>query len=287
MVNYGLIRGNHGINPPFRPAPERRVPVSYKTMVKLAIVILLLLLTACAGGPTATPEPTATPAPTPTPTPLPDPRAILERAAERVAAAESLAFVLEHQSGSTLISPGLLLNRAEGVINRPANTPATSPANAPADFRITLDLEASGSFLQVSVIAVAEGAFMTNLFSGQWEPIDRAAIPFRLDDVAQTFAELIAAVESPELAGEERLEGYAAYRIRGTLPAESLAQLAPAALTGTDVAVEIWADRAEVRLPRALLTGPLSAGDGPEAGRTLTLEALNPPAEITAPEVPR
>ena len=283
MVNYGLIRGNHSINPPFQPAPERRLPVSYKTMVKLAIVILLLLLTACAGGPTATPEPTPTPAPTPTPTPLPDPRAILERAAERVAAAESLAFVLEHQSGSTLISPGLLLNRAEGVINRPANT----PANSPADFRITLDLEASGSFLQVSVIAVAEGAFMTNLFSGQWEPIDRAAIPFRLDDVAQTFAELIAAVESPELAGEERLEGYAAYRIRGTLPAESLAQLAPAALTGTDVAVEIWADRAEVRLPRALLTGPLSAGDGPEAGRTLTLEALNPPAEITAPEVPR
>ena len=282
MVNYGLIRGNHGINPSFRPAPERRLPVSYKAMVKLAIVILLLLLTACAGGSTATPEPTPTPAPTPTPTPLPDPRAILERAAERVAAAESLAFVLEHQSGSTLISPGLLLNRAEGVINRPANT----LDNTPADFRITLDLEASGSFLQVSVIAVEEGAFMTNLFSGQWEPIDRAAIPFRLDDVAQTFAELIAAVESPELAGEERLEDYAAYRIQGTLPAESLAQLAPAALTGTDVAVEIWADRAEVRLPRALLTGPLSAGDGPEAGRTLTLEAQDPPAEITAPEIP-
>lgn len=266
--------------------------------------LFFLITAACGGGPAPAllPTPTPTPAPTPTPTPPPDPQAILSRAAARVAATESLAFVLEHPSGSTRISPGLLLTRAEGVVNRPAaagvdtpaNTPADTPANAPGNFRITLDLEVSGSILQVSVIAVEEGAFITNLFSGQWERTEREAVPFRLDNAAQTFAGLISGVQSPELAGEERLaaEGYTAYRLRGTLPAAALGQLVPAILADPpdpagpgvpEVPVEIWADRAEIRLPRALLAGPLSPGDAAEARRLLTLEALAPPAEITAP----
>ncbi len=281
-------------------------PKPWRLLAAAPLLLLFQVALACGDGPAPTstplplPGPSPTPVPTPTPTPPPDPQAILSRAAARVAATESLAFVLEHQSGGAWISPGLLLTRAEGVFNRPvaAGPVAAGPdtaggdtaVNAPGNFRITLDLETSGSFLQVSVIAVEEGVFITNLFSGQWERTEREAVPFRLDNAAQTFAGLISGVQSPELAGEERLavEGYTAYRIRGTLPAAALGQLVPAVLAdtaGPDVAVEIWADRAEIRLPRALLAGPLSPGDAAEAERTLTLEALDPPAEITAPEI--
>ncbi len=288
-------------------------PKPWRLLAAAPLLLLFQVALACGEGPAPAstplplPGPSPTPVPTPTPTPPPDPQAILSRAAARVAATESLAFVLEHQSGGARIGPGLLLTRAEGVFNRPVaagpvaagvdtaggDTAVAAPAAVPGNFHITLDLETSGSFLQVSVIAVEERAFITNLFSGQWERTEREAVPFRLDNAAETFAGLISGVQSPELAGEERLalEGYTAYRIRGTLPAATLGQLVPAVLTdtadtaGPDVAVEIWADRAEIRLPRALLAGPLSPGDAAAAGRTLTLEALDPPAEITAPEI--
>ena len=231
---------------------------------------LLLLLAGCGGGATVTP------APTPTPTPIPDPAAILDRAAERVAAAESLAFALEHPAGSTQLSPGLLLTRASGV------------ANQPDRFRIKLELETAGSFVELEVIGIGDKTWMTNLFSGQWEAAP-AAVPVRFDNAGQGFADIIAGVENPQLAGTERVEdgdggSYDAWRIQGTMPGTALA----AALPGTTLAaaaipVTVWADRDETRLPRLELRGPLVAGDLPEVARVLTLELREPAAEIVAP----
>ena len=238
-------------------------------MTKLLPGLLLLLLLAACGGPaaTATPEPT--------PTPIPDPAAILARAAERVAAAESLGFVLEHPTGSTELSPGLRLIRAEGA------------ANAPDRFRLALELEASGSFLELEVIGIGGAAWMTNLFSGEWESAPAAALPVRWNQAGAVFAAAIAAVESPQLAGSEPVAdsegGYTAWAIRGTLPGRALAAALPGTLAEGSVPVTLWADQAERRLPRLRLEGPLAAGDLPEVSRVLTLTALQPPAEIAAP----
>ena len=249
-------------------------------LLLLAGLLLLLLVVAGCGGPAATdtPPPTATPLPDPPPTatPLPDPAAILERAAGRVAAAESLGFVLEHPAGATELAPGLLLLRAEGA------------ANAPDKFRLTLELEASGSFLELAVVGIGERAWMTSLFSGEWEAVAAAALPVRWDDAAAVFAAAIAAVESPQLAGsepvEDREDGYAAWVIRGQLPRSALAAALPGTMAEGSVAVTIWADQEERRLPRLRLDGPLAAGDLPEVARVLTLEELTPAAEIVAPE---
>ena len=234
----------------------------------IGVLPLLLLLAACAG-------PAATATPQPTPTPLPDSAAILAWAAERVAAAESLGFVLEHPTGSTELSPGLLLIRAEGA------------ANTPDRFRLALELEASGSFLELEVIGIGEAAWMTNLFSGEWESVSAAALPVRWDQAGAVFAAAIAAVESPELAGAEPVSdaegGYTAWVIRGMLPGTALAAVLPGTLAEMSVPVTIWADQAERRLPRLRLEGPLVAGDLPEVSRVLTLDLLHPPAEIVAP----
>ncbi len=239
----------------------------------LTVMGLLLLLAGCSGGAGAT----NTPAPTPTPTPVPDPAAILARAAERVAAAESLAFALEHPAGSTQLSPGLLLTRASGV------------ANQPDRFYIKLELETAGSFVELEVIGIGDKTWMTNLFSGQWEAVPPAAVPVRFDNAGQGFAEIVAGVENPQLAGTERVEdgdggSYDAWRIQGTMPGAALA----AALPGTTLAaaaipVTVWADQGETRLPRLELRGPLVAGDLPEVARVLTLELREPAAEIVAP----
>lgn len=239
-------------------------------MTKLlpGLLLLLLILAACGG-------PAATATPEPTPTPIPDPAAILARAAERVAAAESLGFVLEHPTGNTPLSPGLLLIRAEGA------------AKAPDRFRLSLELEASGSFLQLEVIGIGEAAWMTNLFSGEWESAPAAALPVRWDNAGAVFAAAIAAVESPQLAEAEPVEdsdgGYTAWVIRGMLPGTALAAALPGTLAEQAVPVTVWADQSELRLPRLRLEGPLVAGDLPEVSRVLTLTALQPAAEIVAP----
>ena len=242
-----------------------------KLAVGLAAGLLLLLALAVSCG-----GPAATDTPPPPATPLPDPAAILLRAAGRVAAAESLGFVLEHPAGATELSPGLLLLRAEGA------------ANAPDKFRMALELEASGSFLELAVVGIGERAWMTNLFSGEWESVSAAALPVRWDDAAAVFAAAIAAVEAPELAGSERVDdgedGYQVWVIRGMLPRAALAAILPGTQAEGSAAVTLWADREERRLPRLRLDGPLAAGDLPAAARVLTLEELAPAADIVAPE---
>lgn len=245
----------------------------FRLLAGLTLLLLMLAAVSCGGeGATAT----ATPLPTPTPTPPPDPGALLERAAGRVAAAESLAFTLEHIEGSAELAPGLLLTRAEGV------------ANAPDSFRIALDMEVSGSFLELEVIGIGERAWMTNLFSGEWESVAPEVLPVRLDNAAAVFAGVLSSVESPRLAGSERVEdaeggGYAAWRIEGTLPGSALAEVIPGALAEAALAATVWVDREENRLPRLQLDGPLLAGDVPEVGRVLTLEERRPAAQIVAP----
>lgn len=233
-------------------------------------LLLALLALACAG-----PAATATPQPTPTPTPLPDPAAILAQAAGQVAAAESLGFVLEHPTGSAELAPGLRLIRAEGA------------ANLPDRFRLALELEASGSFLELEIIGIGDAAWMTNLFSGEWESVPAAALPVRWENAGAVFAAALAAVESPQLVGTEMVDAaagsYRAWAIRGRLPGTALAAALPGTPVAEAVAVTIWADQAARRLPRLRLEGPLLAGDLPETARVLTLTALQPPAEIAAP----
>lgn len=243
----------------------------FRLVAELTLLVLLLAAVGCGGR-----GATATPLPTPTPTPPPDPGGLLERAAGRVAAAESLAFTLEHIEGSAELAPGLLLTRAEGV------------ANAPDSFRIALDLEASGSFLELEVIGIGERAWMTNLFSEEWESVVPEVLPVSLDNAAAVFAGVLAGVESPRLAGSERVEaaeggGYAAWRIEGTLPGSALAEVIPGALAEASLAATVWVDMEENRLPRLQLDGPLLSGDVPEAARVLTLEERRPAAQIVAP----
>ncbi len=249
---------------------RRRLPAAF------AATLLFLSVAACGVGPTPTWPPT--PTPIPTPTPLPDPRVILERAAARLLAEKSLAFTLEHPAGGAFLSPGLLLTRAEGVVN--------TPANRPESFSVTLDLETSGSFLQISVIVVEEGAYVTNLFSGEWEPVARERIPFRVDQINRVVADLLTGTQSPELVGVERTEGYDAYRLRGTTSPKALADLIPGAMADSAVPVELWVESTDSRLRKARLTGSLAAGDALDVVRVLTLKARNSPAQIAVPPLP-
>ena len=247
-------------------------------LLPLLVASLIVLSLACgrlnpAPGPTDTPAPTATPTPTPTPTPLPDPRAILSRASEMLAAEKFLGFTLEHPVGSTPMATGLFLASAEGT------------ASLPDRFRLALDMEASGTVFKLQVIVVEERAYMTNLFSGEWEPVPKEQIPFRFDFVTQSVTALLSGMEDTTFVGEADLDGITAYHIQGTGPTHALGQLIPGALPDARIPVELWVDKAEGRLRQVELTGPLVAGDELDTVRVVKLESLREPPDIEEPEV--
>lgn len=240
--------------------------------------VLALLVLSCAGlgqpsGPTNTPAPTATPMPTPTPTPPPDPRAILATAAERLAGDQYLGFVLEHPVGNTPLAPGLVLARAEGT------------AVLPDRFKLSLDMEGSGTVLKLDVIVVEDAAYMTNLFTGTWEPVDKAVIPFRFDYVTGSINALITEMKEPRLVSEGALDEVTAYHIRDMGPTGALSQLIPGTLPDAELSVDLWVHKADYRLRKVQLTGPLVVNDLPDTVRVVHLEALEEPPEIEEPEV--
>ena len=223
-------------------------------------------------SPTDSHPPTVTPVPTPTPTPPPDPRAILARAAERLVAEESLGFTLEHPVGSTPLATGLVLARAEGV------------ARLPNRFRLFLDMEASGTVFKLEVIVVEDAAYMTNLFSGAWEPTPVQQIPFRFDFVTQSLTSLLSDLREPALLGTEQIEGRRAYHISGMGPASAMAQLIPGTIPDSELLAELWVNRDDMRLRRVRLAGPLVIYDLPDTVRQLDLHIPESPPEIEAPE---
>lgn len=265
------------LGPDIPPATERPVAPALAALPALAACLLVLALS-CGRlyptpGPTDTPAPTVTPTPTPTPTPLPDPRAILTRASNMLAAEQYLGFALVHPVGSTPLATGLLLAGAEGT------------ASLPDRFQLALDMEASGTVFKLQVIVVEEQAYMTNLFSGEWEPVAKEQIPFRFDFVTESVTALLAGMEDAIYVGEAELEGVAVYHIRGTGPTRALARLIPGALPDDLIPVELWVDKTEGRLRRAQLTGPLVTGDLPDTVRVVHLRSLDAPPDIEEPEV--
>ncbi len=175
--------------------------------------------------------------------------------------------------GSTPLATGLNLVGSEGV------------ANLPDRFRLALDMEASGTVLKLDVIVVGEQAFMTNLFSGAWEPVPKEQIPFRFDFVTESVTALLSGMDDLTLMGDGELEGESAYVIRGVGPTEALSQLIPGALPDSTIPVDLWVDKADGQLRQVQMTGPLVSGDLADTVRLVRLEALEEAPEIEAPEV--
>ena len=228
----------------------------------LALLVIVTAL-ACASP---------TPVPTPTPTPPPDPRQVLADAADRVTSLESVRFDLEHLEGSTQLLPGIEMTRAYGV------------ADLPEKFRLTVEAQAAGTYVESGIAVLGDQSYMTNFLTGRWQQVPLETLPFDFSSLGEDLAQILKSVQDPALAGEERLADYDTWRIRGRVDSGDLASLAPAATPGFDVDLDLWIDRSESWLLRAEMNGPVVATDPPESARLLTLDGINQPVEVTLPE---
>lgn len=225
-------------------------------------LLLAIALAACSQQPTATPVPSPTPV---------DPRAELRRTVERLLALESVSFVLDQTVGSTVLTPGIEMNRAYGSVI------------IPGKFDVTVEAQVGNLYVELGMASVDGVSYMTNPITGQWAVVPAESIPINLLTLGSTLAGIVEAVQSPELLGKTTLEGIDVYHIRGGILSEDLLELVPNADDGYPVMLEMWMEQANGTLLKATIAGQVTDGDVPDAMRVLTLDNINQPVTIEPP----
>lgn len=218
----------------------------------------------------------------PTPTPVPDAATLLAETAANVRSVQSANFHLTHEVG------GIYLPDFRARVTEVAGA---WDADAGADLSIDAYLvthpdadHETGSYVQVNVIFTPDGYYSTEPISGLWlkQPVASALVS--VDGFQHMIADLIGAVENPELAGEETLDGVATYRIGGDVPASAMDWLPITASAAQLLRVEIWTDRNQRVLRRLDVVGAIGEFDSPDTHRTILLTDVGEPVTIAPPE---
>ena len=204
-----------------------------------------------------------------------DPRPAIRQAVEQLLALKSASFSLEHLEGSTVLVPGVLMTKVSGVVSIPDR------------FSVTVEAESQfpKSYIEISIITIGETAYMTGIFSGRWNQVSAAALPFNLSGLGKTLADIVEAVQNPRVIGEERLNGVDTLHIDGEIASQDLAKLVPGAGEGFPVGLEVWLEPNGL-LRQVLIVGRVVPTDALNTVRRLTLDDINQPVEINPPTNP-
>ncbi len=220
-------------------------------MKLLAAVLLCVAAAACAAPP-------------------PSPTVLVERAAAKTAALNTVAFDLVRVGEPVLLDPGrgILFSTAAGEYQ------------APDRVRARVKIAAAGAVLTVEMLWHPQGFYSSNPFTGTFEK--QPATP-GFDPAALMRTELPAVLRSGlrnlTLVGTEKVGAAEAHHIRAEADGATLR-----ALTGGVVApgvhtVDLWIDIATSQLVRLTDAEP----SAPATGWRLELSGFDKPVEIKAP----
>ena len=236
--------------------------------------------------PTSTPPPTPTQTPpSPTPSPVPQPVSwtdLLADSFDRMRAVDSLHFQVEIE-----------------IAVKSADASMTIPVSFEGDYqapdRARGALKMSLGFFEVEseTITIGNDAYFTNPETGLWEAGSLEDVPLvQPTDLLEVGS---VPVEGLALAGRETIGGAPAYRLTGTIPAESVLGEGD---TAGDLQIEYWITEEDSLIRRVTVQGDLGAGDdvmffsgsspsptSTTLKMTMTLSDFGIPVQIEAPEV--
>ena len=218
----------------------------------------------------------------PTPTPVPDAAALLAETAANLRTVKSTRFQLSHDVGSIYLP-----DFSAKITDISGTWDADAGAELSIDAYLVSGPDAAretGSYVQVRAIVTPEAYFATEPISGLWLKQPGSTAPVSVDRLQHILADLVDAVESPQLLGEEVLDGITTYRIAGDVPASSMDWLPVAAIADLTLRIEIWTDTDRKVLRRLDAIGPIGEFDGPDTHRTILLTDMGEPVTIVPPE---
>ena len=228
-------------------------------------MVLPVFLAGCGvlSGRSSSPAPTG---------PTVSPEALLRDVASQVRSLESASFVLDHQSGSTVLSPGLVMNTVSGEMETPDKVHLVVEA----------ELVSPKAYVELEMVGVEDRFYTSDPVTGEWRQIPLEERPLNFNNLATTLADIIVSVRGPMYLEPQSADGTTG--LEGTVRSEGLAALIPGASEGHEVPVELWLGEKGGTLRQVVLTGPVLSTDAPETVRRLTLDNLNEPVDISVPE---
>jgi len=224
-------------------------------MKKFPVMTFLvpLILAAC-----AKPAPSLTPA------------EMLSKAGDAVLAMKSAKFTLTREG-----TPALLDAQSNSTFSEAAGE-YQAPNRVSAQVKVTV----FGNLLQVEMLWLPEGTYMSNPLTGQMTAAP-AGVSF---DGAALFqaggipAVLKSGIQNPKLVGSETVEDVASYHLSGTADGAVLSPLTAGALAaGTQYPVDVWVEKSGFNLVRFHIAEP----DG--NGWLIDVYDINAAVDIQAP----
>jgi len=215
-----------------------------------AAIVLLTLLLAC-----APPEPKAT--------------ELLEKGAQKVAAASSVHFALLRVGEPIVLDPttGLRLTEAVGDLKAPDRVRAKAKVLSPAG-ALTLD-----------VLWLPEGAFVSNPFTGGFTmlPVRPSFDPSALVG-AGGVPGILRSSQNATTVAKEKLAGVDAHHVRAEADGSKLSALTGGVVISGTHKIDVWVDAATFQVLRLIAAEP-----GGTASWRLDLSDYDKPVEIGRP----
>ncbi len=240
-------------------------------MKKLPVMafLVILVLAACA-APTPAPTPSPSPTPRPTPTPTPNPAEMLSKSGDAVLAMTSAKFKLTREGAPAALDAQSNMTFSE----------VTGEYQAPDRVSAQVKVTVFGSVLEIQLLWLPEGDYMSNPLTGQMGPLpaNTAFNGAALFQAGGIPAVLKGGIQNPTLVGTETVEDAVAYHFSGTADGAVLSPLTAGALTaGTLYPVDIWVEKDTFNLVRFHIAEP----DG--NGWLIEVYDINVAVDIQAP----
>ena len=234
--------------------------------LSVSIVLMTILLSAAACQEQSAPAPTPTPALT-----VDD---LLSTAGEKLAAMSTAKFKMvdETESGAKFFETTFKSMEAD--------------VKVPDSFRMLVDADAPiFGYVQIEMLAVGDQAYIKLSKDLRWGSLPLESVPFNFAGLGTTLRDLLTTMKDGAIVGTEPVSGDRAIRVEGNIASEDLSTLITSADAGHTLALTLWIDEVERALRQIRIAGQVYDDDAPDTSRLLTIEDIDVPVEIEAPDL--
>lgn len=176
------------------------------------------------------------------------------------------------------------------VRNPPAGGSGLVLTSADGDVLVPGKLKAkvAGTYSRIplnSQVVFAGGkSYLKNPLSGAWESFRTSASPIGYFDPSQGVLAVIRKSHTLRLDGSASVGGADTYRLHGPMPATNVAGFLITKPGSQQVEVDLYVDKADYRLRRVVVAGPVNASEPKGIERVITLSGYDEAVTVTPPK---
>jgi lipoprotein LprG len=148
----------------------------------------------------------------------------------------------------------------------------------------TIDLLQQGVPLQMAFIADGATHYLQNPTSQKWQSIAAEYSPVGKVNLNAGAIQILEQVTQPVFDGDDKVDGVACHRIKGSVTASAVASIAGVVTTSQDFAAKLWVGTEDSLVHRIELVGAASPDEDVKTMRVIVLSKFDEPVTISPPK---